>query len=244
MPTPPAQPGRATPAGRPAGHTRAEIVASAIAIADADGLDAVSMRRVAAGLGTGAASLYRYVAGRDELIDLMTDATGAEYELPAPDGDWLAGLTEVGRQARQIMRRHPWLAAQVSVGPPLGPHGLALLEYVLEVLAGHPAPAAAKVEAFAMLTALTALFVQNELAGGSQRQQRNAAYLQHALASGEHPRLAGLLAADPAAPAAEAPALAGDGGPAGRDELSGRYADLLRRVLTGLLGPDTRSARP
>src|SRR5215468_4033019 len=74
--------------GRPAQRSRAEVTAAAVAIADRDGLEAVSMRRVAAELGTGAASLYRYVETRDELLDLMTDEVAAEYSLPAPSGDW------------------------------------------------------------------------------------------------------------------------------------------------------------
>src|SRR5580658_4772749 len=125
--------------GRPPRHSRDEITAAAIAIADREGLDAVSMRRVAAELGTGAASLYRYLDTRDDLLDLMIDATGAEYVLAAPDGDWLAGLLEVGEQARAIIRRHPWLASLVITRPELGPNGLALLEHVLAVLEQHPA---------------------------------------------------------------------------------------------------------
>jgi AcrR family transcriptional regulator len=212
-------------AGRPPQRTRAEITAAAVAIADRDGLAAVSMRRVAADLGTGAASLYRYLDTREDLLDLMTDATGAGYALPAPSGDWLADLTAVGQQARAIMRRHRWLPALVITRPALGPHGIALLEHVLSVLAGHPAPLAAKLEAFAMLSTITAVFVQHELAGGSAAQQRNQAYLQHVLAAGDHPRLAQLLGAAGAGPAS--PAEAGD-----------PYPGILARVLTGLLGPD------
>jgi AcrR family transcriptional regulator len=210
--------------GRPAGHSRAEITAAAVAIADREGLDAVSMRRVAAELGTGAASLYRYIETREDLLDLMTDATGAEYVFPgsasqSPAGDWLAGLLDIGEQARAIMRRHPWLPPLVSTRSVLGPNGLVLLEQVLEILADHPASAAAKLEAFALLNATTALFVQNELAGGPDRQQRNAAYLRYALATGQHPRLAELLAAPSAGPP-QAPA---------------SYRDILARILTGLL---------
>lgn len=212
-------------AGRPPQHTRAEITAAAVAIADRDGLAAVSMRRVAADLGTGAASLYRYLDTREDLLDLMTDATGAGYALPAPSGDWLADLTAVGQQARAIMRRHPWLPALVITRPALGPHGIALLEHVLSVLAGHPAPLAAKLEAFAMLNTITAVFVQHELAGGSAAQQRNQAYLQHVLAAGDHPRLAQLLGAAGAGPARPA-------------EAADPYPGILARVLTGLLGPD------
>jgi hypothetical protein len=74
------------------------------------------------------------------------------------------------------------------------PNGLVLLEHVLAAFAPHPAGIAAKLEAFAMLNTVTALFTYHELTGGSQRQRRNAAYLQHALATGRHPRLAELLA--------------------------------------------------
>jgi len=208
-------------AGRPPQHTRAEITAAALAIADRDGLAAVSMRRVAADLGTGAASLYRYLDTREDLLDLMTDATGAEYTLPAPSGDWLADLIAVGQRARAIMRRHPWLPGLVITRPALGPNGIALLEHVLGVLASHPAPLAAKLEAFAMLSAITAVAVQHEQAGGSAVQQRNQAYLQHVLTAGDRPRLAQLLGAAAASPAAD----------------TDPYPGILARVLTGLLGP-------
>ncbi len=225
---------------------------AAIRIADAHGLAAVSMRRVAAELGTGAASLYRYVDNRDDLIDMMTDQTGAEYALAPPTGDWLADLTAIGMQARAIMRRHSWLAAQVSVGAALGPHGLALLEHVLEVLAAHPAPLPAKLEAFAMMTALTALFVQNELAGGSERQQRSAAYLRQAVTGGGYPRLTVLLADAPTAPGSTLPGSGqpGSGQPGtgqpgtGSPDPADRFADLLSRVVTGLLGPDRNPVTP
>ena len=210
--------------GRPAKRSRDEITAAALAIADREGLDAVSMRRVAADLGTGAASLYRYVETREDLLDLMIDATGAEYVFLRASGDWLADVLEIGDQARAIMRRHPWLPSLLITRSVLGPNGLVLLEHVLDALAPHPAGTAAKLEAFAMLSTVTAVFVHNELTGGSDRQQRNAAYLRHALATGRHPRLAGLLA-----PAAADPGTA----PGSAD----RYRDVMARILTGLLAP-------
>src|SRR5580658_3729222 len=106
--------------GRPAQWSRAEITQVALRVADAEGLDAVSMRRVAAGLGTGAASLYRYVETREDLLDLMIDATGAEYVFPGPAGDWLTDLLGIGDQARAIMRRHPWLPSLVITRSVLG----------------------------------------------------------------------------------------------------------------------------
>jgi hypothetical protein len=58
------------------------------------------MRRVATEIGTGAASLYRYVEARDDLVDLMTDATASEYELAPPTGDWLGDLVALGEPIR------------------------------------------------------------------------------------------------------------------------------------------------
>src|ERR1700753_3852561 len=128
----PAGAGQAGRAGRPALRSRAGITAAAIAVADREGLDAVSMRRVAAELGTGAASLYRYVETRDELLDLMCDATGAEYTRPEPSGDWLAGLLDVGEQQRGIMRRHPWLPGLILTRPVLRAHRLGPAGELLE----------------------------------------------------------------------------------------------------------------
>jgi AcrR family transcriptional regulator len=207
--------------GRPAHRSRAEITAAAVGIADREGLEAVSMRRVAAELGTGAASLYRYMDTREDLLDLMTDSTGAEYRYPEPTGDWLADFIDLCEQERTILRRHPWLPGLIITRPTLGPNGLELLQHMLEVLAPHPADVATKLEAFAMLNTLTAVFVQYELAGGSASQQRNAAYLQHEVISGRHRRLAELLAQ----PSASAPAP------------TDRFGDIAARMLTGLLGP-------
>jgi AcrR family transcriptional regulator len=204
--------------GRPAERSRAEITAAAIELADAEGLDALSMRRLAASLGTGAASLYRYVANREDLLDLMTDATAAEFDLPAASGDWLADLLAIAQQARRVMRGHPWLPTLVITRPVLGPHGADALEHALNVLADHPAPPDRKLEAFALLNALTALFVQNELAATDAAAQRDAAYLQHIAAAGAHPRITALLGTlAPAEP---------------RD----RFDEVLGRMLTGVLG--------
>ena len=199
--------------GRPAQRSRGEITAAAIAIADRDGLAAVSMRRLAAELGTGAASLYRYVQTRDDLLDLMADAVAAEYRL--------ADLVALGEQLRAILRRHSWLVALIIERPVLGPNGLAVLEYFMAVLAAHGGPLQLKLEAFAMLNGLTVSFVQHEAAGGLAAQQRVAAYIAYAVTPQQHPALAAALAQAP--PAATDPA--------------DSYGDILGRVLTGLLGP-------
>jgi AcrR family transcriptional regulator len=204
--------------GRPAERSRAEITAAATALADREGLDALSMRRLAAELGTGAASLYRYVATREDLLDLMTDETAAEFDLPAPTGDWQADLLGVARQARAIMRRHPWLPALTITRPVLGPHGADLLEHVLAMLAGHPADPGRKLEAFALLNALTALFAQNERAAADAGGRHRTAYLGHVAAAGTHPHITAALAA-----------LAGS-------QPGDQFDETIRRTLAGVLG--------
>lgn len=208
-------------AGRPSVRSRAEITAAAVEIADREGLAAVSMRRVASVLGTGAASLYRYVATREDLLDLMTDSTASEYHLRAPSGDWQADLLAVARQARQIMRRHPWLPTMVVRRPTLGPNGIDLMEHVLAVLTDHPAGATRKLEAFALLGGLTALFVQNELAAADTGASGRSAYFRHVAAAGSHPQLSALLAAAPP-----------EGNP--RDQLD--EDAVIVRALVGVLG--------
>ncbi|MQY08372.1 TetR/AcrR family transcriptional regulator [Actinomadura macrotermitis] len=101
-----------------------QIVARAVAIADAEGAGALSMRRVAADLGSGTASLYRYVAGRDELLDLMVDAVRGEDAPPPPTGDWRHDLADVARRLRAALLRHPWLGPELTGRPALGPNSL------------------------------------------------------------------------------------------------------------------------
>ncbi|WP_051940926.1 TetR/AcrR family transcriptional regulator [Phaeacidiphilus oryzae] len=187
--------------GRPAERSRAEITAAAIALADEEGLEAVTMRRVAARLGTGAASLYRYVANRDDLLDLMTDEVAAEYDLPAePSGDPVADLVGIALQARELMLRHRWLGPLVVARPVLGPNAAALMERALGYLSGRAGPDGAKLEAFALVQANTALLVQTELGLAGRLDPR---YLATLAASPDHPHLAAALAAAAPRPPAD-----------------------------------------
>jgi AcrR family transcriptional regulator len=186
-------------------HDRTRIAAAAVALADVDGLGAVSMRKVAAALGTGPASLYRYVDARDELLELMVDSVTAELDLSRPpSGDWRADLVALAHQLRATYRRHPWLLDLVPGRVALGPHAVDQLEYALAALAGLAAPAAAKLEAVAMLNGVVALAVRTELAVGGSTAAWSAAqaeFLGAVVTAGHHPHLAAALAG--AAPASE-----------------------------------------
>jgi AcrR family transcriptional regulator len=95
--------------GRKPGLTVRGIARAAIEVADAHGLDALSMRRVAERLGVGTMSLYTYVPGKAELIDVMLDAVHGEISaVPAPGGDWREKLEHVAQANWDLAQRHPW----------------------------------------------------------------------------------------------------------------------------------------
>ncbi|QNP75045.1 TetR/AcrR family transcriptional regulator C-terminal domain-containing protein [Streptomyces roseirectus] len=117
------------------------IVRAGIEIADAEGLAALSMRGVAARLGVGAMSTYRYVPSKDDLVQLMADAAFAEEGYPAPgEGPegWRARVELGARTLWVLHRRHPWLAQLASLTRPLLVPGLMVhAEWVLGALDGH-----------------------------------------------------------------------------------------------------------
>lgn len=202
-------------------HGRRDIAAAALALADADGLGAVSTRRVAAAIGAGATSLYRYVRNRDELVELMLDTALGELDLSVPaTDDWSADMLALADRLRALYRRHPWLLELAQRQPPLTPHSVALLEYALSLLSPVDAPGGAKMEAIALLIGLTAQLTGVELTAGRSSEDWQAAQLEYLTAvvtEGGHPHLAAALAGPP--------------GPAG--DLLER---VLPRVLAGALG--------
>ncbi|MFZ0668631.1 MAG: TetR/AcrR family transcriptional regulator [Acidimicrobiales bacterium] len=127
------RPERAAKGPAPA-YSRAAIAAAAVAIADSDGAEGVSMRRIAAALGTGATSLYRYVTSKDELLDLMIDSVEGEEGVPELTGDWREDLISLASRMRGVIRQHPWMATIAAGRPNLGPNRLVLMERGLAAL--------------------------------------------------------------------------------------------------------------
>ncbi len=117
--------------------TRDRVVRAAVELGDAEGLAAVSMRRLATELGTATMTLYRYVPNKHELIRLMTDAIFAEAPLPAsPPKGWRAQLEVVARLQWTLSRAHPWMSGVISLTrPPLAPNAMAHTEWTLRTLA-------------------------------------------------------------------------------------------------------------
>ena len=118
------------------GLSEARVVAAAIALADEDGLEAVSMARVAERLGFTTMSLYRHVRSKDDLLRAMLDAgLGAPpAALDDPGGDWRAGLELWTRSVLEALLRHPWAIRVPITGPPMSPVQLAWLDRGLRAL--------------------------------------------------------------------------------------------------------------
>jgi AcrR family transcriptional regulator len=131
----PDQRGRGRTRSAPA-LSRAEIVDAAIAVADAEGSDAVSMRRIAQVLRAGTMSLYWHIANKEQLLDLMLDALLGEVEVPEPSGDWRADLRTQARNERAMLLRHVWVMDFLGGRPPLGPNTLLLMDRLLATLDG------------------------------------------------------------------------------------------------------------
>jgi AcrR family transcriptional regulator len=116
--------------------SRQEIAPAAVALADTQGIEAVSMRSLAVELGVGATSLYRYVARKDELIELMVDAVmGDDLEFEVR-GDWREDLRSIAHGLRAMTLRHPWMAVPSAGLRNFGPNTARRYEQVLSAIDG------------------------------------------------------------------------------------------------------------
>jgi AcrR family transcriptional regulator len=191
-------------------HSRAEIASTGIALADAAGIGTVTMRNVAAAIGTGPSSLYRYVTNRAEILELMADQARGEltYE-GAASGKPAARLLAIAREGHALYLRHPWLL-DIPAAPIPGPNAIAFIEHCLAALSGVDMSGPAKLETIGLLSGAVRLLAQTEIeqrqAGqdAAQWQSELTGYLSQIAAAGQYPHLAAVLAdtpsADPARP--------------------------------------------
>ncbi|MFI6519103.1 TetR/AcrR family transcriptional regulator [Spirillospora sp. NPDC050679] len=219
--------------GRRPAHDRAEVVRAAVEVADAEGLAAVTMRAVAARVGTGTMSLYTYVRDKETLLELMIDhAAGEAVPFPAPTGDWRADLRVLARAQRALMLAHPWLPAALLERQTFGPNTLATLEHALAVLEPMGLEAGPRLEAFSLLTGFVSSHVGYELGQRAARERAGTSsselldaqmrYLRTVAETGAYPRLAAALSGGEAA------------GGAARDP-DVLFERLLDRVINGMV---------
>jgi AcrR family transcriptional regulator len=202
------------------------VVRAAVAIADTDGLDAVTFRALAASLGTGVMSLYNYVPDKQSLVYEMVEHVSAELELPAPSGDWRADMRMAARGQRDLLHRHPWLGEAMSHMQPIGPSTLDYLEFALGVLEPTGLSVAERLETIGLLNGFVVNVVRGELAARAAPASTQFARLPELLATGRYPRFAAAIASE---------------GPPVTIDLAEHFDRLYDRILTGLTGPAARS---
>jgi AcrR family transcriptional regulator len=207
-------------------HTRQDVALAAVAIADADGIDRVTFRAVAARLGVGVMSLYNYVPDKQALVYDMAEEVVAELVLPEPTGDWRADMHRVAHEQRALLHRHPWLVTESSHLQPLGPAVLAPIEWALGVLEPTGLSARERLETIAMFNWFIGDLVRGELAAhaappaDSEQAAAQAGQLAELLASGRFPRFAAAVT-QPSPPDPDA---------------RPHFDRLLDRLLDGLIG--------
>jgi AcrR family transcriptional regulator len=170
---------RDEPGARRPRYTREQIAAAALAVADAEGIEAVSMRRVAAELGAGTMTIYHYVRTKGELLDLMDDAIMAEVLVP--DGElapgWRESLTQIATRSRDAFARHPW-AMEGLRGSQGGPNSLKHFEQTLAAVASLDIALEQKLE--------LVLIVDDYVFGYVLRASEAASELEHLEAHESH----------------------------------------------------------
>ncbi len=133
-----------------------DIVDAAVRLADAEGLDGVSMARVADELGFTTMSLYRYVASKDELLQLMWNASARDAEdLMLHGDDWRSRLRSWTLMQREVIDRHPWITQMPMAVPPLAPNSLAFVEGGLRALDGTGLADTDKLRVIGLLSSYT-----------------------------------------------------------------------------------------
>jgi AcrR family transcriptional regulator len=163
------------------------IAQAGIRIADAEGLDAVTMRRVAKDLGAGTMSLYRYVDHRDDLLALMADLVSAEAIAPSPTGEWRTDLSEIARTLRRVTLRHPWMAGRILRTTSFGPHTLAMAESTLTLIDGHGLSMPQLLDIWRTIVAFVRGFTLAESIRAAAEPETRNDYLRSALDSGKYP---------------------------------------------------------
>jgi AcrR family transcriptional regulator len=177
---------------------REEIAATAVRIVDTEGLEALSMRRLAAELDAGTMTLYYYLRTKDELMALVHDAVMAELVLPPDErlsGDWRAAVTVIARRSRDALRRHPWMF-DIANDPAVGPNTVRHFEQSLQAVAGLDADFVTKLDVitavdeyvFGFCLRERQTFHEDAASGDDMRR-----YVEDLTATGDFPELAKLV---------------------------------------------------
>jgi AcrR family transcriptional regulator len=187
---------RTEPAQRRPRFTREEITRTAMRIADTDGFDGLSMRRLAAELDAGTMTLYHYVRTKDEVLSLVVDAVMGEVVLgpdePVP-AHWRAAVTTIARRTRAAILRHPWFL-DITDAPAVGPNSVRHLDQSLQAVASLAVSLSDK---FDIVTAVDEYVFgscvwEREARRPERRHDEVVHYVNDLVSTGDYPQLAAL----------------------------------------------------
>jgi len=177
--------------GRPR-LSRERVLSGAMEVADAGGIDALTIRSLAKSLGVKPMSVYYYVANKDEILDGIVDLVFSEIELPAADGDWRTEMRRRAHSARQVLRAHPWaiglMESRTSPGPATLHHHDAVLGTLLGAGFSHELTA----HAYAMLDSYIYGFALQEVGlpfDGPDTVAEVAEPIMERFSTGEYPHM-------------------------------------------------------
>lgn len=151
--------------------TRARVLAEAVALADEEGLDAVTMRRLGRRLGVEAMSLYNHVANKVDLLDGMADVVSADFAVPAHGEDWRRALRRTARSAHDVLTRHPWAGALLESRSNPGPARLRYLDGVVGIMVDSGFPIRLAYQAFLTLDSYIYGFALQEASAPAAPEQ-------------------------------------------------------------------------
>jgi AcrR family transcriptional regulator len=196
---------REDPGSRRAGLSREQIGQTAVKIADTEGFEAVSMRRVARELGAGTMTLYHYVRNKDELLTLMWNEVMGGLIVPESEltGDWRQALSKIARVSRKAFKEHPWIFEAMSQPAGSGPNGLRHFEQSMAAVSELSAPSRDRLELVGLVDDYVFGFTLRELLqemyeaeGDPDMTESGLAFFESELETGNYPNVSKLLRGD------------------------------------------------
>jgi AcrR family transcriptional regulator len=192
---------RPEPGARRARFTREQIAHAALAVADKEGFDAVSMRRVASELGAGTMTLYHYVRTKDELVALMDNAIMGELLIPEGEmsSDWREALTLIARRTRDAFARHPWSLQSVG-GTQIAPNAMRHVEQSVAAVAALDLDLTTTFEIIGFVDEYVFGYAMRSLDSGPDDPEARERwlsevtdYVEAEIATGDYPHLAEII---------------------------------------------------
>ena len=175
-------------------HLSREVIgAAALAIADAEGFQAVSMRRVAQQLTVGTMSIYYYVKTKDDLVAVMDDALMSEALLPSVPRNWKRAITEIATRTHAIFLRHPWALISMQSAPP-GINAMRHMEQCLEALAETSMTAK---QQLTLLAIVDDFVFGHALREAAREKPADMDFAAEQIANGNFPRIAKVFSCGP-----------------------------------------------